>query len=247
MAMAGTSQFCQQPGIGAQGTVFSLENLLTTKCFPSWNALEKEFSKKYFEVLKDKLQNSTFFPSQDQIFYALQLTPLETIKVVIVGQDPYTSAEKAMGLAFSVPPGVDVPESLQNIYTMLSSDIPGFKPPNHGCLVNWAQQGVLLLNSILTVGNQGESHANYGWKKFTKKIIEVVSENCDHVVFLLFGNVAHEMSCTNSEKHLVIEIAHPSPRSFWRIGGSRCFSECNHFLMGYGIPPINWCLPLILH
>lgn len=235
------SQIYQYSGIGAdmtQGTVNPLELILRTTC-PSWTILAE-----LLNCVNANLQNNTtFLPSQDRIFYAFQLTPLQTVKVVIVGQDPYTSAEQAMGLAFSVPPGVPVPRSLQNIFNVLYNDpnIPGFEIPNSGCLVNWAQQGVLLLNSILTVGDKPKSHAGYGWETFTDNVIKVVSDNCDHVVFILFGKFAHEKEkWINTDKHVVIKPAHPSPLSYRYFRGSTCFSECNQALMGYGIPPINW-------
>lgn len=191
----------------------------------------------------------TIFPPENLVFNAFRLTPFDKLKVVIVGQDPYHEKGQAMGLSFSVPAGVPVPPSLQNIYKELASDVPGFSIPGHGCLVPWARQGVLLLNSVLTVKEGiAYSHHNQGWEEFTDGVIEAINNNCEGIVFMLWGNAARSKCAkVDRNRHLVLESAHPSPLSAHRgFFGCHHFSKANAYLQAQGKTAINWQLPLYL-
>lgn len=186
------------------------------------------------------------FPPRNEIFNAFRLTKFEELKVVILGQDPYHELGQAMGLSFSVRPGVRVPPSLVNIYKELSQDIPGFVPPPHGCLVSWARQGVLLLNAILSVREgQAMAHANQGWEQFTDEVIRLINQNSEHVVYLLWGAQArNKCKVVDRSRNLVLESPHPSPLSASRgFFGCHHFSQANAYLMAHGKAPINWQLP----
>jgi uracil-DNA glycosylase len=178
------------------------------------------------------------------LFNALQLCPLSSLKVVIIGQDPYHGAGQANGLSFSVNDGIKVPPSLQNIFKELKTDIPGFEIPTSGNLEAWAKQGILMLNAVLTVqaGLPG-SHKKYGWQNFTDAIIKLISDKKQHVVFLLWGNYAITKSeLIDSNKHLVLTAAHPSPLARGAFFGSKHFSKTNNYLTANGLTPVNWKL-----
>lgn len=223
------------------------------KLEPGWKAvLGEEFDKPYMQALgeflrSEKAAGKEIFPPGGLIFNALNSTPLERVKVVIIGQDPYHGPGQAHGLCFSVQPGVPVPPSLQNIFKELKRDL-NIDPPNHGCLQHWAEQGVLLLNTSLTV-EQGKagSHASAGWQLFTDKVIEVVSRERPHLVFLLWG--AHAQSkerLIDPTKHLILRSPHPSPLSAHRgFIGNGHFGRTNKFLEQHGLGPIDWRLPAI--
>lgn len=224
------------------------------KLEPGWkHALRDEFDKPYMAELraflqKEKAAGKAIYPPGPLIFNALNTTPLDQVKVVILGQDPYHGPGQAHGLCFSVQPGVATPPSLQNIYKELKRDL-NIDMPKHGYLQSWAEQGVLLLNTSLTVehGNAG-SHAKQGWQPFTDRIIQVVSEQRDHLVFLLWG--AHAQSkqrLVDPKKHIVLKSAHPSPLSAHRgFLGNGHFSRCNEFLEQRGLTPIDWRLPEVV-
>ncbi len=208
------------------------------------------FRNAYGFVKEQRAKGITIFPPEKDIFNAFSYTPLDKLKVVIIGQDPYHEPGQAMGLCFSVPVGVPVPPSLKNIYKELTTDIPGYKIPNHGNLVPWARQGVLLLNSVLTVeANKAASHANIGWELFTDGVIEAVSESLDNVVFMLWGNYARKKGARiDRSRHLVLEGSHPSPLGANRGGffGGHYFSLANQYLIEHGKKPIDWQLPEFL-
>ena len=210
------------------------------------NELYLEFQKKYMYELKQFLKDErkkgkVIFPKGRDIFKALDTTPLNKVKVVIIGQDPYHGPGQAHGLSFSVPEGVKIPPSLQNIFIELQDDL-GLEIPRTGCLLPWAEQGVLLLNSILSVekGLAG-SHALKGWEKFTDSIISKVNKK-KSVVFMLWGKYASEKGKNiNPNKHLVLKSSHPSPFSAQQgFFGNKHFSKCNIFLESKGIKPIDW-------
>ena len=187
----------------------------------------------------------TIYPPRPAWFRALELTPLEKVRVVILGQDPYHGTGQAHGLAFSVPAGVRPPPSLLNIFKELESDL-GIPRPMHGCLEHWARQGVLMLNSVLTVEmGKAASHSRRGWEQFTDAIIRVVNDRPDPVVFLLWGAYAHKKAANvDTSRHLVLKAAHPSPLSACNgFLGSKVFSQCNAFLVSKGHAPIDWTLP----
>jgi uracil-DNA glycosylase len=213
-------------------------------------ALREEFAKPYMQALADflrqeKAAGKEVYPPGALIFNALNSTPLERVKVVIIGQDPYHGPEQAHGLCFSVQPGVATPPSLLNIYKELKRDL-NIDIATHGCLQHWAEQGVLLLNTSLTVerGIAG-SHADKGWGVFTDRVIEVVSQQREHLVFLLWGKHAQSKArLIDPSKHLVLCSPHPSPLSAHRgFIGNGHFSRCNKFLMQHGMTPIDWRLP----
>ncbi len=193
--------------------------------------------------LQDELKNKkSIFPAPENVFKALQLVPLKEVKVVILGQDPYHGTGQAHGLSFSVPAQMKIPPSLQNIFKELESDLQ-IKPAVHGDLTRWAQQGILLLNSVLTVQQDlAASHQKKGWEQFTDKIISVVNQNCDHVVFLLWGSYAQKKAeFVDQSRHLVLKSAHPSPLSSYRgFFGSKPFSNANQWLSSKGINQIQW-------
>lgn len=218
---------------------------------PSWQPLlAPEFDKPYMQALKAflqqrKAQRVTIFPHSGNWFHALEATPLDRVRVVIIGQDPYHQPGQAHGLCFSVRPGVKVPPSLVNIYKELQADL-GITPARHGCLESWAQQGVLLLNTVLTVeqGN-ANAHQGKGWEAFTDRIIQLVNEQCDAVVFLLWGSHAQKKGASiDRSRHLVLKAPHPSPLSAHRgFFGCRHFSQANAWLESRGLDPIDWQLP----
>lgn len=216
------------------------------KLNPSWLAvLESEFEQDYMKNLKqfllsEKQSGQLVYPPSDQIFAAFDRTPFEKVKVVIIGQDPYHGPGQAHGLCFSVNKGVDVPPSLKNIYKELASDL-GTSIPNHGHLIQWAEQGVLLLNATLTVrANQAGSHQNKGWERFTDTVISKLDEQKNNLVFLLWGNYARsKKKLIHNNK--VFESAHPSPLSAYN-GFFNCkhFSQTNAYLVEKGETPIDW-------
>lgn len=212
-----------------------------------WNELLKdEFSKEYYltlrEFLKNEYNTKTIYPDKYDIFNALHYTSYEDVKVVILGQDPYHGPNQAHGLSFSVNPGVRITPSLLNIYKELNSDL-GCYIPNNGYLKKWADQGVLLLNTSLTVrAGEANSHKNKGWEIFTDKIISLVNEKDDPVVFLLWGNNAiSKKKLITNDKHLILSSVHPSPLSASRgFFGSKPFSKINQFLISVNKKPIDW-------
>tara|TARA_B100002019_G_scaffold99439_1_gene85651 strand:+ start:731 stop:1396 length:666 start_codon:yes stop_codon:yes gene_type:complete len=221
---------------------------MNVKLEPSWKAaLTEEFAKPYFSELTDFVreayQTALVYPPAPLIFNALDSCPLSQIRVVILGQDPYHGAGQAHGLSFSVPEGVAHPPSLINIFKELESDI-GKVYPNSGSLTSWASQGVLLLNATLTVeAGQAGSHQNKGWEQFTDVVIDVISTQCDQIVFLLWGNYAKQKGKRiDRDKHLILSSGHPSPlsanRGLWF--GNRHFSQTNSFLISKGKTPIDW-------
>ena len=198
--------------------------------------------KKFYHIVEHEYATKTIFPPKDYIFNALKLTSYKDVKVVIVGQDPYHGVNEAHGLSFSVQKGVKVPPSLKNIYKELYDDL-GVKPCDNGDLTRWAKQGVLLLNSVLTVEkDKPASHKNLGWERLTDYIIKLLDNKEDPVVFILWGNFAKsKSSLITNPKHLVITSPHPSPFSA-RYGffGSKPFSKTNDFLIKNHLEPINW-------
>jgi len=214
----------------------------------SWQqALESEFAAPYFHALKDFLvrerAEQTIYPPAPEVFSALRLTPLEDVKVLILGQDPYHGSGQAQGLSFSVRPGVRVPPSLQNIYKELHDDL-GIPPPRSGDLTSWAAQGVLLLNAVLTVrAGQPNSHANQGWEPLTDAVIRAVNAQPGRVVFVLWGAYARKKAkLITAPQHVILESAHPSPFSAERFFGSRPFSQANAALAETGRGPVNWAV-----
>lgn len=220
---------------------------------PGWLAvLEEEFEKDYMKNLKSFLQEekqkgATVYPKGTDIFNALNTTPFDKVKVVILGQDPYHGIGQAHGLSFSVQRGIAVPPSLKNIYKELETDIEGFKTPNHGHLTHWAEQGVLLLNATLTVrASEAGSHQNRGWEIFTDEIIKALSQKREHIVFLLWGKYAQQkVALIDQKKHYVLTAAHPSPFSAYNgFFGSKHFSKANQLLVQNNLKPIDWNLPV---
>ena len=213
----------------------------------SWfNLLVKEFEKSYMKDLSIFLNSEVkegkeIYPKGNEMFLSLNLTPYDEVKVVIIGQDPYHGPGQAHGLSFSVPEGVKIPPSLHNIFLELKEDL-NISIPQNGFLSNWAQQGVLLLNSVLSVerGKPG-SHSLKGWEKFTDKIISLLN-NKEHIVFMLWGNYAAQKGREiDASKHLVLKSAHPSPLSSHKgFFGNKHFSKCNKFLDTKGIEPVDW-------
>lgn len=224
--------------------------LLSTVADTKWSEvlkpiIENPKHQKLFDFLKAQYDESKeIFPPHKLILSAFNYTPWESLKVVLLGQDPYHDDGQAHGLSFSVLPGVKIPPSLRNMYKELESDIPGFKSPSHGCLVDWAKQGVLLLNASLTVeAHQANSHAKAGWLGITDEIISEISAKQDKIVFLLWGGFAQTKSkLIDSQKHRVICTAHPSPLSATKWFGCKCFSQCNAYLASVGKTPITWAL-----
>ena len=215
----------------------------------SWKeALQSEFDKAYFAELvsflhREKAEGKTIYPPGSQIFRAFELTPLDKVKVVILGQDPYHGAGQAMGLSFSVPDSVPAPPSLQIIFKAAEQDL-GIRMSGRPNLESWARQGVLLLNAILTVrAGEAASHSRIGWEQFTDAVIRTVSERCDSVVFMLWGNYARSKApLIDSKRHLVLEAAHPSPLARGAFFGSRPFSKANAWLESRGEKAIDWQL-----
>lgn len=202
----------------------------------------KEYYKKLFQFVVNEYKTQVIFPPSDEIFSAFELTPLSEVKVVIIGQDPYHNVGQAHGLCFSVKPDVEIPPSLVNIYKELQDDL-GCYIPNNGYLVKWAKQGVLMLNTVLTVrAHQANSHRGMGWEEFTDAAIEVLNKQDRPIVFILWGApAAKKASMLNNPKHLIIKAPHPSPLSAYRgFFGSKPFSQTNAFLEKHGIKPIDW-------
>ena len=215
----------------------------------SWKeALAGEFSKPYFESLvsflrEEKAAGKKIFPPGSQIFRAFDLTPVKDVKVVILGQDPYHGLGQAHGLSFSVPHGVPAPPSLKNIFKEIESDL-GVKMSGCPNLEKWASQGVLLLNAVLTVrSGEAASHSKIGWEQFTDAVIKYISDNCEGVVFMLWGNFARTKSALiDHSRHHVLEAAHPSPLARGAFFGCRHFSKANAALSTSGRTPIDWQL-----
>jgi uracil-DNA glycosylase len=221
------------------------------KLNPSWRGpLQSEFDAPYMADLKafliaEKAAGKRIFPKGGEWFRALDLTPLDQVRVVILGQDPYHGQGQAHGLCFSVQPGVRIPPSLINIYKELQADL-GLAPAKHGFLEHWAKQGVLLLNAVLTVEMaQAASHQGKGWEKFTDAVIQRVNAQDRPVVFLLWGSYAQKKAAfVDTNRHLVLKAAHPSPLSAHNgFHGCRHFSQANAFLKGKGLAEIDWALP----
>lgn len=209
-------------------------------------AIGDEFKKEYYRDLynfvKDEYSKTVIYPPADEIFNAFHFTPLSKVKVLLLGQDPYHNENQAHGLSFSVQPGQDIPPSLQNIYKELNEDL-GCDIPNNGFLKKWADQGVLLLNTVLTVrAHQANSHKNRGWELFTDAIINAVNKQDRPIVYFLWGAPAQKKAAMlNNPKHLVLQAPHPSPLSAYRgFFGCRHFSKCNDFLVKNGLEPIDW-------
>lgn len=227
-------------------------SITDVKIEDSWKRqLVDEFSAPYMQelraFLKEEIETGQkVYPRPSEWFAAFDHTPFEKVKVVILGQDPYHGAGQAHGLAFSVKPGVRPPPSLLNIYKELETDIPGFTRPPHGYLASWAAQGVLILNSVLTVREgQPASHQGRGWEKFTDRAIHALAEKRENLVFVLWGAYAQKKGAfIDRKKHLVIETPHPSPLSASRgFFGSKPFSKINAYLVKTGQAPIEWSLP----
>ncbi|WP_017813576.1 MULTISPECIES: uracil-DNA glycosylase [Paenibacillus] len=211
--------------------------------------LESELSQPYYlelrQFLAQEYRTQTIYPDMYDIYNALHYTSLASTRVVILGQDPYHGPGQAHGLSFSVKPGVSVPPSLHNIYQELHEDL-GCPVPAHGSLIHWAEQGVLLLNAVLTVRRgQAASHQNKGWEAFTDRVVEAVNTREEPVVFILWGSHAQRKGAQiDRNKHFVITSPHPSPLSAHRgFFGSRPFSKANAFLESHGMQPIDWCIP----
>jgi uracil-DNA glycosylase len=219
----------------------------------SWKeALEEEWTKRYLNDLisflaKERAGAVPIYPAKIEVFNAFNHTPFDRVKVVIMGQDPYHGPKQAHGLCFSVPKGVEQPPSLKNIFKELQDDL-GLSPPNHGCLKGWAEQGVLLLNAVLTVReNTPRSHYGRGWEEFTDKVVTCLSQREDPLIFVLWGKAAQE-KCqhildSRVNRHFILKAAHPSPLSaYGGFFGCRHFSKINEFLKKQGKEPVNWYL-----
>ncbi len=214
----------------------------------SWKkALAHEFAQPYFAQIKagllaEKNAGKTIYPRGSLIFNAFNTTPLPEVKVVILGQDPYHQPNQAMGLSFSVPHGVAIPPSLRNVYKELARTIDGFIIPNHGNLSKWAQQGVFLLNAVLTVTQgQAASHAGLGWQTFTDAVIRTISEHNEGVVFMLWGNFAKKKAeLIDAHRHHILTAVHPSPLAGGGFAGCNHFALANELLARQGKQPIDW-------
>lgn len=222
---------------------------MQVKIEQSWkNALAGEFEKPYFASLvnhlhQEKASGKKIFPPGSQIFHAFELTPVQNVKVVILGQDPYHGLGQAHGLSFSVPEGIPAPPSLKNIFKEIESDL-GIRMSGYTNLEAWASQGVLLLNAVLTVrSGEAASHSKIGWEMFTDAVIKYISDNCKGVVFMLWGNYARKKSeLIDISRHHVLQAAHPSPLARGAFFGCRHFSKANEILRSQGSTPINWQL-----
>ena len=215
----------------------------------TWHdALSNEKRQPYFQkilnaVRQERLSGQIIYPPETDVFNAFRLTAFDRVKVVILGQDPYHGEGQAHGLAFSVRQGIRIPPSLLNIYKELETDINGFSIPAHGCLTAWAEQGVLLLNTVLTVrAGQAHSHALLGWERFTDEVVNQINQNREHVVFMLWGSHAQKKGAfIDRGRHLVLTSPHPSPLSAYRgFFGSKPFSQTNAYLQKHGQTPIDW-------
>jgi len=218
----------------------------------SWHdSLKEEINKPYILDLKkfleeERIKGEKIFPPENEVFNAFKQTPYDQVKVVLMGQDPYHGEGQAHGLCFSVQKGVALPPSLKNIYKEMEQDI-GIPPANHGCLINWSKQGVLMLNATLTVRKgQPKSHYGKGWELFTDGVIRKLCQRKEPLVFILWGKSAKE-KCENilntmDHPHAILTSAHPSPYSAANFFGCRHFSKTNELLQKWGIPPINWSL-----
>ncbi|WP_341501841.1 uracil-DNA glycosylase [Gallaecimonas sp. GXIMD4217] len=215
----------------------------------SWSdVLGAEKQKPYFQdvlarVQQARDQGQTIYPPAEAVFNAFKYTDFDRVKVVILGQDPYHGPDQAHGLCFSVQPGIKVPPSLQNMFKELAQDIPGFQLPEHGCLTDWAKQGVLLLNAVLTVAaGQAHAHAGWGWETFTDAVVAALNEHREGLVFLLWGSHAQKKGrIIDRNRHHVLTAPHPSPLSAHRgFFGCRHFSQANALLMRQGQGPIDW-------
>ncbi len=216
----------------------------------SWRKrLQEDFDSEYMTKLRNFLREQktlgkTIYPAADEIFAALNATPFDAVKVVILGQDPYHGPGQAHGLCFSVKPDVPVPPSLRNIYKELAADV-NFLTPKHGCLIEWAQQGVLLLNSVLTVEQSlAASHKGIGWEKFTDSVVNQLNEEMGNIVFILWGNYAQKKGeMIDRQRHLVLQSPHPSPLSASRgFYGNHHFTKSNEYLRTYDKTAIDWQL-----
>lgn len=212
----------------------------------SWyDLLKDEFGKQYFldlqDFLKNEYANYIIYPEEKNIFNALNALPFDKVKVVIIGQDPYHEPGQAQGMSFSVPEDVDIPPSLVNIMREIESDL-GVKCEKNGNLTRWAKQGVLLLNTVLTVRKgMANSHKDKGWERLTRKIIEILGQRKEPIVFLLWGSYAQSYQELIAPWHLVLKAPHPSPLSAYRgFFGCKHFSKCNQFLIEHGQTPIDW-------
>ena len=214
---------------------------------PSWKAhLQNEFDQPYFSQLaayvRTEYHQGVCYPPGKLIFNAFNLCPFENVRVIILGQDPYHEPGQAEGLSFSVPEGIAPPPSLLNIYREIREDM-GISTPQSGSLRRWAEQGVLLLNATLTVrAHCAGSHQGHGWEQFTDNVVQLLSHERDHLVFLLWGSHAQRKgACIDTTRHLVLKSVHPSPLSAHRgFFGNHHFSQCNAYLAAHGITPINW-------
>lgn len=221
------------------------------KIHDSWKTvLADEFEQPYFQAIKnflvkEKQAGKTIYPPGSLIFNAFDTTPFDKVKVVLLGQDPYHGAGQAMGLSFSVPMGIPIPASLRNVYKELKDDLD-FIPPTHGDLTHWANQGVLLLNAMLTVeANKAGSHKDIGWQRFTDAVIKKLSDEHVGLIFLLWGNFARgKKTLIDETKHYVLESPHPSPLAGNAFLGNRHFSTVNEILVQQEKMPIDWQLPL---
>ena len=221
---------------------------MDVKIEPSWKeVLSSEFDKPYFAGLaaalhEEKAKGITIYPPGSLIFNAFALTPFDSVRVVILGQDPYHNPGQAEGLSFSVPHGVALPPSLKNIYKEISDDIGVDMSRKDGSLRGWAEQGVFLLNAILTVrAGVAASHSRLGWQTFTDAVIQTLSERRDGIVFLLWGNFARsKKALIDTSRHYVLEAAHPSPLAGGAFFGCRHFSKTNQILINNGLQPIDW-------
>lgn len=211
--------------------------------------LEAQFELPYMKELRTYLsgraKTATIYPPPAQWFSAFNVTPFDQVKVVILGQDPYHGEDQAHGMCFSVQPGVPIPPSLRNIYKELNSDL-GIEPVKHGYLQSWAEQGVFLLNSVLTVEHgQAAAHQGKGWEQFSDVVIERISAETENTVFLLWGGYAKKKGqIIDTKKHCVLTCAHPSPLSVRGFTGCKHFSKANEYLLSQGRTPVNWQLPI---
>ncbi|MGW0393434.1 uracil-DNA glycosylase [Streptomyces sp. NPDC003042] len=206
--------------------------------------LDQPYFKELVEFVEKERANGPVYPPREQVFAALEATPFDQVKVLVLGQDPYHGAGQGHGLCFSVRPGVKVPPSLRNIYKEMKEEL-GLPVPDNGYLMPWAEQGVLLLNAVLTV-REGEpnSHKGKGWEKFTDSVIRAVSDRSDPVVFVLWGAYAQKkIPLIDEERHVVVKGAHPSPLSAKKFFGSRPFTQINEAVAAQGHEPIDWRIP----